>query len=295
MEQLELDKYQKAGKISAEVREYGKGLIKKDASILEICNKVEERIFALGGKPAFPVQISLNQTSAHFCPEEDDLTILSEQLVSLDVGVHVDGAIGDTAITVDLSDRYKELIKASDSALDNALKIIAPGVCLCEIGKEIEDTINSYGYNPVRNLSGHGLGIYNIHIKPNIPNFDNKDNTKLRVGQVIAIEPFATTGVGMIHEKGHSTLFSLVKPTHLRLDIAREVIKHIESYNGLPFTTRWLTKIFSKPIVSYTLNKLQQEESIISYPPLVEVGNGVVSQSEHTLIVEEKPKIITQI
>lgn len=295
MEDSLQENYLKAGKIAGEVREYGKTLIKQDASLLEICDKVEQKISELKAKPAFPVQISLNQTAAHYCPEEDDKTILTDQLVSLDVGVHIDGCIGDTAVTVDLSGKYSDLIKASDKALENALKIIRPEITLSEIGKEIEDTIKSFGFNPVKNLSGHGLGLYNIHTKPTIPNYDNKDKTKLKVGDVIAIEPFATTGVGMIHEKGHPTVFSLTNSKSVRLEFVKDILKQIESYNGLPFATRWLTKRFSKGQVDFALAKLRQQEIITAYPPLVEISNGVVSQSEHSVIVGEKVKVLTKI
>ena len=64
-------------------------------------DKIEEKIEELGAKPAFPAQISCNHLAAHFCPDEDDI-IFSDQLACLDVGVHVEGYIGDNAVTVDL-------------------------------------------------------------------------------------------------------------------------------------------------------------------------------------------------
>ena len=169
MDQEEIEKLKKAGKIAAQVLEYGKGLIKKDASLLEVLDKIEAKIFELGGKLAFPAQISCNHIAAHHCPEEDDKTIFSDQLVCLDVGVHVDGFIGDTAVTVDLSGKHEDLVKASREALENAIKTIKVGVTLGEIGKIIQDTIQRYGFAPIRNLSGHGLGVYEQHTKPSIP------------------------------------------------------------------------------------------------------------------------------
>ena len=181
--------YIKAGKISAEVLEYGKSLIKKGNSLLETTELIEKKIFELGGKPAFPVQISCNEITAHFCVEEDDKTIFEEQVVSLDLGVHVDGAIGDNAYTIDLSGKYNDLVKAAQEALKEALKIIDVGAELREIGKAINDTIKSYGYNPVRNLSGHGLDLYNIHTKPTIPNIDDGNRTKLSKGCLLYTSP----------------------------------------------------------------------------------------------------------
>ena len=124
MDKEDIEKIKQAGKITAQVRDYGASLIKKDASMVEVLDKEEEKIKELGGKPAFPAQISCNHLAAHYCPEEDNKTILTDQLVSLDVGVHVDGFIGDTAVTVDLSGNNEDLIKAAGEALDDALKIL---------------------------------------------------------------------------------------------------------------------------------------------------------------------------
>ncbi len=136
MDSETLNNYILTGKIAAQVREYGKSLIKEGSSVLEILDEVERKIFELNAKPAFPAQISLNETAAHYCSEDDDKTILTDQLVSLDVGVHINGCIGDTAITIDLSGKYSNLIKASDKALENALKIIHTGISLGDAFRE---------------------------------------------------------------------------------------------------------------------------------------------------------------
>src|SRR3989344_7945295 len=201
--------YIKAGSISAEVLEYGKSLIKKGNSLLEATELIEKKIFELGGKPAFPVQFSCNEIAAHFCAEEDDNTIFDEQVVSLDLGVHVDGAIGDNAYTIDLSGKYNDLVKAAQEALKEALKIINVGTELREIGKVISDTIKGYGYNPVRNLSGHGLNLYNIHDKPTVPNIEDNNRITLKERMTFAIEPFATNGSGVVRESGIATVFRL--------------------------------------------------------------------------------------
>ena len=124
MNQEDIEKLKKTGKIAAQVLEYGKGLIKKDASMTKVLDKIEEKITELGAKPAFPAQISCNHLAAHYCPDEEDKTVFSDQLACLDVGVHVDGFIGDTAVTVDLSGKNEDLVKASREALENAIKTI---------------------------------------------------------------------------------------------------------------------------------------------------------------------------
>ncbi|MBW2984564.1 type II methionyl aminopeptidase [Candidatus Woesearchaeota archaeon] len=295
MEQTEIDYYKKAGKIAAQVLEYGKGLIKKDAKLLDVCDKIEAKIAELGAKPAFPVQISLNQAAAHYCPEADDETVLTDQLCCLDVGVHVDGCIGDNACSVDLSGNNSDLVKASQEALKAATEVLSVGVEIGKIGKAIEDAIVGMGFQPVRNLSGHGLDSYNIHSAPSIPNFDSGDRTQLEKGQVIAIEPFATDGAGMIHEKGEASVFMLVGKKSVRVGFVRDILKQIESYNGLPFTTRWLTKNFSEAQVRFALNQLKQLEILKEYPPLVERSDGLVSQAENSFYIDDEVVVLTKL
>jgi methionyl aminopeptidase len=286
------DDWRKAGKMAATALDYGKGLMKKDASVLDICNKVEEKIKELGGNLAFPAQISVNETAAHFCPDTTDI-ILTDQVASLDIGVHINGAIGDTAVSVDLSEKNSEIVKASEEALKEAIKIVQIGTALGDIGKIIEDTITSYGFNPVRNLSGHGLERYNIHSYPTIPNFNTKEKTKLAKGQIIAIEPFATSGSGLIHEEGTATLFVLMNKKSVRTPFVRDILAFIEKYENLPFTKRWLSAKFGEPKVNFALNQFRQLGMLKEYPPLVERSNSLVSQAEETLLIEDKVEILT--
>ena len=291
MEQEEIENCIQAGKIAAQTLEYGKGLIKKDALMIGVIDKIEQKILDLGGKLAFPAQISCNHIAAHYCPEEDDKTIFSDQVVCLDVGVHVDGFIGDTALTVDLSGKYENLVKASKEALENAIKAVKPGAKISEIGRAIQDAIQRYGFSPVRNLSGHGLGQYQIHTNPNIPNFDNGDNTKIEKGMVFAIEPFASTGAGVVQDSGIATVFELESIKPVRNIITRQVLKEIESYHGLPFTTRWLTRKFGVK-ARYALKEMGQLDMLHQHPPLADKNKGIISQAEHTILVDNDGKVV---
>jgi methionyl aminopeptidase len=289
-----LEDWRKAGKIAAQALEYGKGLIKKGASLLEVSELIEKKISELGGKPAFPVQISCDHIAAHYCAEPDDKIIFDNQLACLDVGVHVDGAIGDNACTVDLSGQWTELVKASRDALDNAIKACQIGVNLGQIGKIIHDTIASYGFSPIKNLSGHGLSRFNIHDHPTIPNYDNGNNAVLEKGMIIAIEPFATNGMGAIYETDRANIFSMIAKKPVRNMMTRQVLKEIENYEGLPFTTRWLTKKFPLGKVNIALRELKTLEMIRDYPPLPDKAKGMVSQAENTLLIGDKVEILTK-
>ena len=119
--------YQKiiqAGKIAKEVTDYAKSIIKKDMPLLEIAEKIEAKIIELGAKPAFPVNLGINEVAAHFTPYSDDDT-LARGLLKVDIGVTVDGWIADTAFSMNLEnlEENQKLIKASEQALEQALEI----------------------------------------------------------------------------------------------------------------------------------------------------------------------------
>ncbi len=136
------EKILKAGKIAIEVKKYAREIIKKDIPLLEIAEKLEGKIEELGGKPGFPLNLSINEIAAHYTPSHDDKT-LAQGLLKVDMGVHVDGWIADTAISFDLEDseENKKLIKAAEEALQNAIKVVNAGISTNEIGKEIQKTI----------------------------------------------------------------------------------------------------------------------------------------------------------
>src|SRR3989338_5402529 len=291
MEQQTINDFIKAGRITAEALEYGKSLIKKGSKILDVTEQIEKKIYEMGGKPAFPVRISCNEIAAHFCVEEDDSKVFDDKLVCLYLGVHINGAIGDNAYTIDLSGKYSDLVTAAQKALEEALKVVQVGIELRVIGRTINDTIKSYGFNPVRNLSGHGLGLYGIHTEPTIPNIDNGDRTKLAKGMTFAIEPFATTGAGVVHESGLATVFMLEHPKPVRSPITREILKEISSYEGLPFAKWWLTKKFGAK-ANFALRELKQLGMIHEFPPLVEAGKGIVSQAEHSVLIGDDSEVI---
>jgi methionyl aminopeptidase len=298
MEEETLNNYIRAGKIAAQALEYGRGLVRPGAKVLDVAEKIEFKIVQLGGQPAFPVNISFNETAAHYTPTPGDETVLDSQVVKLDVGVHVGGCVGgDTAATIDLSGNYTDLVKASKAALDAALKVVQIGTPIGEIGQEIEDTIRSFGFQPVRNLSGHGIGEWSVHESPSIPNYDSRENEKLEEGMTIAIEPFASTGVGLIQEKGLPYIHSIVGRKPVRNVVTRQIMQKIsQQYRELPFATRWMTKDFPAFKVNFALKELNQLEILKSYPPLVERTPGAfISQAEHSVYIGDKIIVMTKL
>jgi len=192
-----------------------------------------------------------------------------------------------------LSGKYKDLVDAAQKALEEALKVVGIGTTLGEIGKAIHEAITSYGYSPVRNLSGHGIEVYNIHTKPTVPNFDTGDKTALEKGQVIAIEPFASNGAGIVQDSGVPTVFMMQNKRPVRNIITRKVLQKIEDYEGLPFAKRWLTKEFGAK-ANFALREMTQLGIIEQFPPLADAKKGMIAQAEHTVLIEDEPIILTK-
>ena len=290
--------YRQAGRAAATGLHHGATLVKPGAKALDVVDAIEKKIKEQGARIGFPAQISINDVAAHFCPDDDDETVLQEgDVVKLDCGAHVNGCIGDNALTVDLSSNgeWTDLLRASKEARDKAIKALYPGITPHEIGTIAGGVITSYGFQPIRNLSGHGLAPYVIHTSPSVPNFPNNDQTPIEEDHVIAIEPFATNGKGLIYNGANATLFSQVARAKPRSNMTREVLKEIETYEGLPFTTRWLTRKFGTGKTRFALRELLQLGVINEYAPLPEKGKGMVAQFENTVLVGKKTEIFTKI
>jgi methionyl aminopeptidase len=284
METEILENYRKAGRILAEVLAKARPRVELGASLLDVANFVEDAIRSRGAIPAFPCNISLDRNAAHYTPSPNDAARFGENMVKLDVGVHVDGYIADAAITVDLGG-HESLVEASHVALEAALEIIRPGIDTAQIGKAIEDVITGYGYKPVYNLTGHGLSRYLAHDEPAVPNRAMEKGTVLKDGDVIAIEPFATNGSGRISEALINEIYGFSAFRPVRLPAARTLLKEIsESYKTLPFARRWL----KGERAEYALMQLLRSGAVHRYPVLWEIEGALVSQAEHTVVVLDK-------
>jgi len=284
------ENYKLAGKIAAEARDYGSNLIKAGESLLEVANKVESKILDSGAGLGFPVNISLNEIAAHYTPRNDDTLIFKTgDVVKLDIGTHIDGYIADTAVTVEVgTNNFNDMIEASSKGLDAAINLMRPGINLMEIGKRVKETIMSYGYKPIDNLTGHSMERYIIHAGLSVPSVPSiTKNIKPKEGDVVAIEPFATNGAGHVISGDGSNIY-LCKKTYNPRFIRDKNIKIISSriknqFKTLPFAQRWFEKLF--PNHDKFLSKLAFFGVIKHYPQLVESNKGIVTQKEHTVIL----------
>src|SRR3989344_4700488 len=237
----------KAGKIASQVKHEGaKKLSKPGTSFLETMDYCEKRIKDLGGQIAW-AQMAVNDTAAHFCPTEEDKSVSKEgNIIKVDVGVHLDGYIADNAMTVIVgsSNEHQDMIKAAQNALKSAIKLVRPGTPLWQLGEAQFSEAEALGFTTVKNLSGHTLERYKVHGGISIPSFNNKDKTELKENWQIAIEPFVTPGHGLIRDRGMATIFMVHKDRIPRSPNARKILDFVKPQNGLPFTTRWLTRQF---------------------------------------------------
>jgi methionyl aminopeptidase len=287
------ENYKKAGHIAKKTKEYAKSIIKPGSLLLEIAEKIESKIFELGGKLAFPVNLCIDDIAAHYTPPHNDKTI-AEGLLKVDIGVHVNGAVADTAFSLDLADleENKKLIEASEKALQKAVDTAEKGIELWKIGRAIQDTIESYKFSPIRNLCGHELGNFLVHAGITIPNCNNNSNQILKQG-AYAIEPFATNGEGIVYDSKPSGIYKLEQRKAIRDSMARKILDYIEQeHKTLPFCERWIYKKFSSRSI-LSLHLLEQAGIIHQYPQLVEKSHSKVSQSENTIIINEKAEVIT--
>ena len=285
----------KAGKTAKQIVEYAKSIIKKDMLLLEIANLIENKILSLNAKPAFPVNLSINEIAAHSTPTYNDTT-KAHGLLKVDIGIHIDGLVADTAISIDLenSEENKNLIKAAEESLKKATELIKFNIPLKEIGKIIEETCNKCNVQPIRNLSGHSIESYNLHAGLTIPNYNNNSEIKIEEG-LYAIEPFTTlqSGSGSVKEGKPSTIYHLENEGNVRDSFARQVLQFIkEEYKTLPFCSRWIQKKFSTRGL-LALKQIEQANLLHHYPQLIEKSNKIVAQAEHTIVITDKEKIIT--
>jgi methionyl aminopeptidase len=293
-----VESYMKAGKIAAEVREYARGLVKEGASLLDICSSVEENIIKKGGRPAFPCNVDVNEVAAHYSsPIDDTRTIPRGAIVKVDLGVHINGYIADTALTVSLNPAHTAMVRGVEEALKRAIETIRPRAKNGDIGGAIESTIERYGFRPIQNLSGHQMNRFVLHTGKSIPNVQGLSFDRISEDEVYAVEPFLTTklGKGQIRSEERDVyIHRFHKDRTPKSPNARILLDTIRSeYKSLPFSERWLKHLLPKKELDEAFSELLKEKCIVGYPVLVEAAGQIVAQAEHTLIVTKDGCTVT--
>ena len=290
-----VEKYKKAGEIAGTIRKEVLNFVRPGMNLLEIAEFVESRIEKYGGKAAFPVNISVNEIAAHYTPSIGEQKVVQEgDLVKIDIGVHVDGYIGDLACTY--CSEKNRLVDVSKKVMEDVIKILKPGVTVAEIGEFIENSAKGPGCGVITNLTGHGVDKYKFHMAPSIPNVANNDMYELQEGDVIAIEPFIAESNGYVKDTEIIEIYRFLQERPVRLPEARKILELAKNeFNQLPFAKRWLAQYFSPLKITMALRQLEQSGALETHPVLREASGKTIAQTEETIIIAPKPVVTTRI
>jgi len=152
------------------------------------------------------------------------------------------------------------------------------------LGATIERTIESFGFKPVANLTGHSIERYTVHAGKSVPNVGDHGDDVLEAGDLIAIEPFATTGIGKVDGRKTGNIYRVMRVREVRPESTHRFLLAVqERFNQLPFAERWAYRMDRKAPAH--LARLLRTGLVYTYPALLEVGQGIVAQSEHSMLV----------
>jgi len=334
VEESDLKQWRDAGHVARRTLEGIKGEIISGKAWIDVIDSAERFIRRHGGHPAFPVTISVNNMAAHYTcntdldpPEgfEGEMIFEKGDLVKLDVGVHIKGALGDNALTVEVGNGglHTEQIKAAKEARDAAIEKMHPGTPWYKVGEAAQQAASDAGFEPIRNLCGHRMERWNLHTGLSVPMFACGTNNpgfkgEVEVGGVYAIEPFNTTGkTGMIENVppiGSSNILRVTGDVKIRKALSKGKLKPLgatmaryieERYNTLPFAERWAYPLLAKPFPEEDddalrkkwktlVKKLTSIRFLEDYHALRDVDGGMVGQFEHTAYISEGgPEVLT--
>jgi methionyl aminopeptidase len=291
---IKLESLNKAGKIAQEIKKFIRPQLKVGTNVFNLINSAEAKIIELGGGWAFPINVSINNIAAHYTSpiKDDELTINEGDIVKIDLGVHVEGYIVDTAFTVSFNDEasLENIIQATEVALEAAKMLAKPKINTREIGKKIEGIVKGFKFNPIKELGGHQIERWIVHGKKQLPEMGNQGGDVMEEGEVFAIEIFASTGEGSVHNTNASYIYELnpyAGRVPLRRKTSKQILGHInKNYKTLPFAERWLAKDFRMG-VAFGLQELIQQGKIQVHYVLAEKKGEFVAQSEETILITE--------
>lgn len=290
-EEEAVEMWKKVGKIGAEIREKVAAEVKPGKSVMELCNLADDLIKKAGVKPSFPMNVSINDVAAHYTSPIGDETIIPETgVVKIDIGVSIDGFISDTATSIDLDGTYADLVDATKEALNAAIELMRAGANTGPIGGVIEKTITEKGFTPVKELRGHSIERYVVHGQKAVPNIFIENGDILEAGEIVAIEPFATTGLGGLQEDISRVNIFRILPfkVPLRTKPARKIQQlAIHEFGGMPFAERWLVEHGLKNAeIRIGMRELRKAGALHEYHVLrATEKDAIISQHEHTMLI----------
>lgn len=199
----ELQKMEEANQIVARVLRSLGEMVQPGVTTAQLDGVAEEMIVANGGRPAFkgyrgfPASVcaSVNEQIVHGIPNQ--VPLRDGDILSLDVGVCLDGYYGDAAWTFpvgEIQPELQHLLQVTREALFRGIDKILAGNRVSDISASIQEHVESQGFSVVREFVGHGIGLA-LHEDPQVPNYGRPGRgPRLREGMVLAIEPMVNTG-----------------------------------------------------------------------------------------------------
>ncbi|KAE8222442.1 hypothetical protein CF319_g4360 [Tilletia indica] len=302
----------RAAEAHRQVRAYARRAIKPGMTMTEIANLIEDTNRALvegDGFEAgigFPTGLSLNEVAAHYTPNAGDKRVLQQtDVLKVDIGVHVQGRIVDSAFTLTFEDKWNPLLEAVRAATNTGLKETGIDARLGEVGAAIQETMESHEFEVdgklhrvkcIQNLQGHSISPYVIHGGKSVPIVAQPNNNiKMEEGETYAIETFGSTGRGYVQDWGDCSHYARrphAPSVPLRVTSARSLLMTInKNFGTLPFCRRYLDRLGEKNYL-LGLKHLVQQGIVQDYPPLADEPGSMTAQFEHTVMLRPTCKEI---
>ncbi|KAG7662999.1 MAP2 [[Candida] subhashii] len=309
--------FRKGAEIHRRVRHKAQSSIKPGMTMIEIANLIEDSVRTYAGNEhtlksgvGFPTGLSLNHVAAHYTPNTGDKLCLSQDdIMKVDIGVHVNGRICDSAFTMTFNEtgKYDAIMKAVKEATNTGVKESGIDVRLNDIGAAIQEVMESYEMEEngklipikcIRNLNGHNIGEFVIHSGKTVPIVPNGDMTKMEEGETFAIETFGSTGNGYVLPEGECSHYAMnvgVEGLSAPSERSRQLLNHIKANFGtLPWCRRYLERSGEDKYL-FALNQLVRAGIVEEYPPIVDKRGSYTAQYEHTILLHpHRKEVVTR-
>jgi methionyl aminopeptidase len=202
--QAEITRMRAANQLVADVLLELEGTVAPGVTTADLDRVSERLVRDAGAEPAFkgyrgyPATLcaSVNEEVVHGIPSKTR-TLRDGDIVSLDIGVKLNGFYGDAAVTVPVGkvpEKTTALLRVTNESLERAIAQVKVGGRLSDIGFAVQEWVEAHGFSIVREFVGHGIG-ERLHEEPQIPNYGPPGRgPKLAEGMVLAIEPMVAMG-----------------------------------------------------------------------------------------------------
>jgi methionyl aminopeptidase len=199
----ELERMRAANALVAEVLAHLAAMVAPGVTTLDLDAEAERRVRAAGAEPAFKgyrgypntLCASVNEQVVHGIPSPRPL--VEGDIISLDMGVKLNGFFGDSAVTVPVGAVAPEvaaLLRVTEEALEKGIERVRVGGRVSDIGHAIQQHVEASGFSVVREFVGHGIGA-SLHEEPQIANYGEPGRgPRLAEGMTLAIEPMVNMG-----------------------------------------------------------------------------------------------------